>query len=207
MVQEGGYRVRTLGINARHFFSGLAAGMAAAKPVVRKRPARLAKPGRGDLVWRETVTDTDVEPIRRLVAGTGMFTAAEVGVAVELVQERISKGRASGYDFVLAEAGGRLVGYACYGRTPATESTVDLYWIVVGADAQGGGIGREILARTETAASRQGGKSLYADTSSTEKYAPTRAFYRKTGFRKVAELPDFYRAGDGKVIFAKSIGS
>ena len=31
VVQEGGYRVRTLGINARNFFTGLVAGHGAAR--------------------------------------------------------------------------------------------------------------------------------------------------------------------------------
>jgi acetoin utilization deacetylase AcuC-like enzyme/GNAT superfamily N-acetyltransferase len=207
VVQEGGYRVRTLGVNARNFFTGLAAGMGEAQPAPRKRPKLAAKSNGLILTWRETVTLEDVERIRRLVAGTDMFTASEVDVAVELVTERIQKGRASGYEFVLAEEDGRLAGYACYGATAATEGTVDLYWIVVGADAQGRGIGRDILKRTEAAARRIGGERLYVDTSSQEKYAPTRAFYRKTGFRKVAELPDFYRAGDSKIIFVKAIAA
>ncbi len=157
------------------------------------------------LAWRETVTAADVEPIGGLVAGTGMFTPAEVDIAVELVTERIAKGSASGYEFVLAEDGGRLAGYACYGPTPATVGTIDLYWIVVDAKLQGRGIGREILERTEEAARHIGGERLYVDTSSQEKYAPTRAFYRKTGFLQVAELTDFYRTGDNKVIFVKAI--
>jgi acetoin utilization deacetylase AcuC-like enzyme/GNAT superfamily N-acetyltransferase len=205
VVQEGGYRVRTLGINARNFFAGLAAGMADARPLPRKRPPAARKPHGDALSWRDTVTMDDVEPIRRLVAGTDMFSSAEVDVAVELVTERIEKGRASGYEFVLAEDNGRLAGYACYGRTPATQGTIDLYWIVVGADSQGRGIGQAILKRAEEAARRIGGERLYVDTSSQEKYAPTRAFYRKTGFRKVAELTDFYRTGDSKVVFVKAI--
>jgi acetoin utilization deacetylase AcuC-like enzyme/GNAT superfamily N-acetyltransferase len=205
VIQEGGYRVRTLGINARNFFAGLAAGMADARPLPRKRPPAARKPNGDALSWRDTVTMDDVEPIRRIVAGTDMFSSAEVDLAVELVTERIEKGRASGYEFVLAEDNGRIAGYACYGRTPATHGTIDLYWIVVGADSQGRGIGHAILQRTEEAARRIGGERLYVDTSSQEKYAPTRAFYRKTGFRKVAELTDFYRTGDSKVVFVKAI--
>jgi acetoin utilization deacetylase AcuC-like enzyme len=33
MVQEGGYRTRTLGVNARHFFTGLAAAHSMVKPL------------------------------------------------------------------------------------------------------------------------------------------------------------------------------
>jgi len=208
VVQEGGYRVRTLGANARSFFTGLAAGVAAA----RLKPARrvAAKPaaagsGADGLTWREAVTAEDAARVRRLVEGTGMFSADEADIAVELVEERVARGRASGYEFVIAEEAGRLAGYACWGPTPATRGTIDLYWIVVGAERQGRGLGRQILARTEAAARQSGGQRLYVDTSGTGKYAPTRAFYRKAGFRKVTELPDFYGPGDGKVILVKDI--
>jgi acetoin utilization deacetylase AcuC-like enzyme len=42
VVQEGGYRIRTLGLNARHFFTGLVEGSS-----VAKRSARLAKTAAG----------------------------------------------------------------------------------------------------------------------------------------------------------------
>ena len=205
VVQEGGYRVRTLGTNARNFFAGLADGVAAAQPASRKRPAPRPGATAAALNWREAVTSEDAARVRRLVAGTGMFSAAEVDIAVELVEERVAKGRDSGYEFVVAEEDGRMIGYSCYGATPATKGTIDLYWIVVGADYQGRGFGREILARTEAAVRLIGGARLYVDTSGSEKYAPTRNFYRRSGFRKVAELPDFYGAGDSKVILVKEV--
>jgi GNAT superfamily N-acetyltransferase len=168
-------------------------------------PTAQGKPDAPELVWREAVRAEDAEAVRALVAATAMFTAEEVDIAVELVTERLAIGPASGYEFVLAEAEGQLAGYACYGPTPATVGTIDLYWIVVSPDLQGQGLGRAILARTEVAAREIGGERLYVDTSSQEKYAPTRAFYTGTGFAQVAELPDFYRRGDGKVIFVKAI--
>ena len=208
VIQEGGYRIRTLGTNARNFFNGLAAGMAEAGPTPRKRAERKVKDKKGApvaLTFLDTVTTADIEAVRTLVASTDKFTAAETGIAVELVEERISKGRASGYEFILAQMDGRTVGYACYGPTPATDTSFDLYWIVVGVDTQGHGVGRQLLAKSEEAIRLAGGKHVYVDTSSQESYAPTRAFYKRTGFRKVAELPDFYRAGDNKIIYVKSL--
>jgi acetoin utilization deacetylase AcuC-like enzyme/GNAT superfamily N-acetyltransferase len=208
VVQEGGYRVRTLGVNARNFFLGLAEGLAAApkgqRPPARPRP-RLAAVDPGTLDWRSEVREGDVEAIRQLVARTDMFTSEEVAVAAELVQERIARGRISGYEFVVGEADGRLVAYACFGPTAGTDARYDLYWIAVDRDLQGKGTGRAVHARTEAAIRAAGGRRIYVDTSSLDKYKPTRAFYRRLGYRKIAELADFYRSGDGKVIFMKEL--
>ncbi len=206
VVQEGGYRVRTLGTNARHFFLGLAEGIEDARKAGKKPkspPARTGKPGA--ITWRDAVRIEDVEKVRRLVAATGMFTAEEIGIAAELVMERIEKGRISGYEFILAEEQRRLAGYACYGLIPGSDNSYDLYWIAVHPDGQSHGLGRKILERTENAIRRRGGTQIYADTSGSEKYVPTRAFYERTGFIKAAEFTDFYRKGDGKVIFMKAI--
>jgi ribosomal protein S18 acetylase RimI-like enzyme len=206
VVQEGGYRVRTLGVNARHFFVGLAEGAAQPKPLAPKAKRKADRPLALDQVeWREAVRESDVAAVRRLVTDTAMFTTAEVAIAAELVEERVIKGRLSGYDFIFAEADGELLGYACYGATPGTDITFDLYWIAVSRARRSLGLGRAILARVEEDVARRGGQAMYADTSGTEGYAPTRAYYRKVGFKKIAELPDFYRIGDAKVIYRKEI--
>ncbi len=205
VIQEGGYRIRTLGINARNFFTGLTEGMA--KAPAKKTASKAPKPklSVADLSWRNEVRESDAEAIRSLVARTDMFTSEEVAIAGELVEERTARGRISGYDFVVGESDGRIIAYACYGIIPGTEDRYDLYWIAVDRDLQGKGAGKEAHARVEQAVREAGGTRLYADTSSREQYAPTRRFYRTLGYRKAAEMQDFYREGDGKVIFMKEL--
>ena len=43
VVQEGGYRTRTLGVNARRFFTGLAAGQVGTEPTAGPRKPRTEK--------------------------------------------------------------------------------------------------------------------------------------------------------------------
>lgn len=206
VIQEGGYRVRTLGVNARHFFTGLAEGSAQGRAAaMHKRPQPTRLPGAHGLVWRDSVSRADAARIKTLVAATGMFSTEEIDIAEELVLERVTKGRASGYEFVLAERDGRLAGYACFGQIPGSEISHDLYWIAVGPDDQGAGLGRKIAQRVEAAIRRAGGRQIYADTSSADAYAPTRAFYERMGFTAAAQLPDFYRPGDGKTIMRKEL--
>ena len=199
VVQEGGYRIRSIGAHAAAFFAGLAAGL-------DEVPARRAPPrDTPRRTWRTAVHSDDPDRIRRLVAATGMFSAEEQAIAAELAQERIEKGRQSGYEFELAFRGDALIGYACYGPIPGSETSWDLYWIAVAPGLQGSGLGSAILGRVEVAIRRARGQALYADTSSSHAYAATRAFYAARGFELAAEFPDFYRKGDGKTVFVKRI--
>jgi len=154
---------------------------------------------------RTFVRDSDREEVRRVVASTGFFHDYEVAIAVELVEERLAKGPASGYHFFFAEQDGRVVGYACYGPIACTLHSYDLFWIVVEQERRGQGIGRRLLAETEKAIAALGGRRIYAETSSRPLYAPTRAFYESSGFRAEAVLADFYAPGDDKVVFVKTV--
>ena len=155
------------------------------------------------IVWREEPRLGDREAVGRLVRATGFFSEEEIGIAVELVGERLEKGEGSGYHFWFAEEEGRLLGYACFGPIPGSAHSHDLYWIVVDPGKQGKGLGRLILEGAERIMAGRGARRVYADTSSRPQYAPTRGFYLSCGYRREALLEDFYAPGDGKVIFAK----
>jgi GNAT superfamily N-acetyltransferase len=155
------------------------------------------------IVLRHGLVPGDSAAIERLVAATGFFSTEELAIARELADAATDHGHASGYEFLLADGPAGLAGYACFGRIPGTETSFDLYWIVVSPHLQGQGVGRWLLAQTEAAISALGGNRLYVDTSSRAQYAPTRRYYAACGYVIAAELPDFYRAGDGKVIFLK----
>ncbi len=157
-----------------------------------------------DLTFREEVRDSDVLLVRSLASSSGFFRPGEIDVAVELVEERLREGSHSTYRFVFAELEGRPAGYACYGEIPCTVGSFDLYWIIVDSSLQGMGIGRRLMKKSEALIAAAGGRKVYVETSSTARYKPTRAFYHACGYQKVAELPDFYLAGDDKVIYEKT---
>jgi D-alanine-D-alanine ligase len=164
---------------------------------------------RGDprpaLLLRDEPTDGDRTAVRHLTSTTGFFSDEEVAVAVELVEARLAQGLASGYRFLFAEREGRLEGYVCYGPIALTKSSFDLYWIAVRPDLQRTGLGRRLMEVAETRARELGATAMYVETSSRPQYEPTRAFYRRLGYRPAAELPEFYGPGDGQVIFTKQL--
>lgn len=156
-------------------------------------------------VFRDVPRPDDVAAVRELVTDTGFFRPDEIAVAAELVEERLAKGTDSGYYFILADVDGRLAGYVCYGPTPCTIGSYDLYWIAVAGAMQGRGLGLRLAERTERAVVAMGGRRLYVETSGKELYRPTQAFYEKAGYRKAAVLPDFYDIGDDKIIYQKNL--
>ncbi len=147
----------------------------------------------------------DVSDIQRIIAATGFFRDDEIDVAVELVEDRLSKKEKSDYCFVFYQDMERLIGYCCYGRIACTTHSWDLYWIAVDPKFQRKGIGRLLLEKAEDLIRNQGGGKIYIETSFTERYATTRFFYEKAGYRQDAVLDDFYAPGDAKVIYCKTL--
>ena len=155
------------------------------------------------MILREELLPGDEHRIRRLAAATGFFYDDEVLIAGELAEERLAKGEASGYRFVLAEEEGQLLGYVCFGPIPCTRASHDLYWIAVRPDQQGRGLGRQLLREAEERIRLDGGRRVYIETSMRLKFAPTRAFYQACGYRREAVFADFYDRGDDKAVYCK----
>lgn len=157
------------------------------------------------LQLREQPTPSDRETVRRIITGSGFFTDAEVDIAVELVDERLAKGPASGYEFVFIESSGSVVGYACFGEIPCTTGSYDLYWVAVDKSQQRRGLGKLLVDLVEERLRRQSARKVYIETSTKPLYDPTRAFYARCGYHEAANFPDFYAPGDGKVVYEKSL--
>ena len=154
-------------------------------------------------IYREEVTHDDVAVVRNLAKSSGVFSGEELEIAVELVDERLAKGLVSGYRFLFFEESGTVKGYTCYGHTPGTQSSFDLYWIIVDASLKGRGIGTRLMTETEKRIRQLGGTRVYVETSSKQIYAPTRAFYLHCGYSLEAVLKDFYAPDDSLHIYLK----
>lgn len=157
------------------------------------------------LNFRTTVKPGDMEIVRDIVTSTGFFYDFEVPVAVELVEDHLKEGIESGYHFLFAEIEGKTVAYSCFGPIAGTSGSFDLFWIVTHNDYRGKGIGVILLEETHKSAKKMGARILIAETSTLDKYQPTRHFYEKNNYHRVAMIPDFYQVGDGKVFYVKTL--
>ena len=141
--------------------------------------------------------------LEQLTRGTGLFREEEVATAVELLDESLAGDAV--YQFVGAFDGDALIGYACWGLTPGTEATYDLYWIAVDRERQGHGIGTKLLADVEQRLTAHDARLIVVETSSRRDYEPTRSFYEARGYTRVATVPAYYAPGDDLVIYTKDL--
>jgi ribosomal protein S18 acetylase RimI-like enzyme len=143
-----------------------------------------------------------------LTQATGLFRPEEVATALELLDASLAGD--DDYRFLGAYAGaaggaGELVGYACWGATPGTQGTYDLYWIVVDPAWQGKGVGTELLQAVEERMVTARCRLVVVETSSRPDYVPTRAFYERRGYARTATVPGYYAPDDDLVIYLKDL--
>ena len=144
--------------------------------------------------------------IEEITRAVGLFRENEIPVALEVFDEAVRHtGLPSGdYEALGADVDGRLAGWICWGPTPCTLGTYDLYWMAVDPALQGGGIGRALIVEMER---RLAGPArlIVVETAGRADYAATRRFYQARGYRAAAMIPDFYAPGDDQVVFVKAL--
>ena len=157
--------------------------------------------------------------LAELLAATGAFNEDEVEVALSLFDVSLEAGGSrqgfalrddtsqtqdsdSDYEFLGAfdEQSDRLIGYACFGATPATDGTYDLYWLAVDPAAQGRGTGTALVRAVEEKLVDRGARLLVVETSSRPDYEGTRRFYARSGYTEAARVRDFYAPADDRIV-------
>jgi len=173
-----------------------------------RHPRPAAAPATGPETAGVTVRwslPADREAILAAAAATLAFRADELAIAREVLDDALRDGPAGDYQSYTAEHGGHAAGWICFGPTPCTVGTFDIYWIAVDPASQGHGIGTLLMARAESEIRTAGGRLAVAETSGRPSYAPTRRFYAGLGYHEAAVIPDFYAPADDQVIFTKEL--
>lgn len=143
--------------------------------------------------------------IAKILRDTPEFKPSEVAVAEELIDCYLDDPSGSGYHILVAEVDSTVEGYICYGPTPLTEGTWDIYWVAVSREKQGQGIGSALMRSAEKEILKAEGRLSIIETSSTPAYEKTRNFHLSHGYEIIARIPDFYVPGDDKLIMQKRL--
>jgi GNAT superfamily N-acetyltransferase len=147
-----------------------------------------------------SLTAADRARIEEVTRAVGVFHADEVPVALEVFDGAVAG--SPDYLALGAEVDGRLAGWICWGPTPCTQGTYDLYWMAVDPALHGSGVGTVLVHEMEQ---RLAGSArlVVVETAGRPEYTATRAFYEARGYRRTAVVPDFYAPGDDQVIYTK----
>ncbi len=150
-----------------------------------------------------SMTPKDKSSIMRILQNTPEFTPAEVVLADEVISEYLFNPTESGYFILVAEINSSIAGYVCYGPTPITEGTWDIYWIAVDHNTQGQGVGKKLMEAAEGKIKQAQGRLILVETSSKPGYEKTNLFYQRIGYKETCRIVDFYAVGDDQIIYEK----
>jgi len=146
----------------------------------------------------------DCPILERLLSRISIFGKDDEVFAMELIYHALGQADQKDYSFFIAVNDDDCpVGYTCYGPTPLTEGTFDLYWIVVDPTFSGQGIGTILMTAVEEEIRKMKGRMIIIETSSGQHYALTHKFYLKNGYQLAETIQDFYREGEDRVTYTK----
>jgi ribosomal protein S18 acetylase RimI-like enzyme len=135
------------------------------------------------------------------------FSPADVTVAREVIDGYLRDPAGSGYNILIAGIEEDIVGYICYGPTPLTQGTWDIYWMATSPDKQEQGIGSDLMVSAESQIMESGGRQILIESSARPDYKKARRFYQSHGYEVVCRIPDFYAPGEDEIILRKKLDS
>ncbi|HMS33386.1 MAG TPA: GNAT family N-acetyltransferase [Ignavibacteria bacterium] len=154
---------------------------------------------------RNLVYDDRVK-IKNILTDTDNFSEEEIKIALELIDVYLNDKDQKDYELFTDEdedSSGNVRGYVCIGPRPLTNGTYDLYWIAVNPKVQSKGIGSGLIKYIEEYLKEKKGRLVLIETSDKPSYEKERKFYEKNLYTELVNIKDFYKAGDGLVIYGK----
>lgn len=124
--------------------------------------------------------------------------------ALELIDAALTPNNLD-YQVLVAIREGKPCGYVCYGPTPMTQGTFDLYWIASDPLVRGQGVGAALVSAMEGDLRRRKGRLIRVETSAMEAYGPTRGFYAAMQYKEESRFRDFYKPGEDLIVLAKRL--
>jgi ribosomal protein S18 acetylase RimI-like enzyme len=158
-----------------------------------------------EIILRE-LSVKDKSGLEDMLSRVREFNAEDQALAMELVQIALEQpDQKDYYFFIAADTTNQIVGFVCYGPTPLTQGTYDLYWIAVEPSLAGNGVGGSLLKTVEDTVCAAHGRLMVIETSSDPIYERTRGFYLKNGYILAETIKDFYRDGEDRVTYIKRL--
>jgi ribosomal protein S18 acetylase RimI-like enzyme len=146
------------------------------------------------------VTQNDLPALKTVIAATGLFPP---DLLDGMVSSYLSEGARDDIWLTLDEDDPVAIAFCA--PEPMTSGTWNVYLIAVHPDWQGKGHGAALMSHIEQALVMRGERVLLVETSSVPAFERTRAFYCKIGYEEEARIREFYKAGEDKLVFRKTL--
>jgi ribosomal protein S18 acetylase RimI-like enzyme len=148
----------------------------------------------------QTTDASHIEGLMRVVHETGLFPGDTLP---EMLSAHLQGNPDERWLTCLLE--GVAIGL-CYARAEEfTDGTWNMLALAVLPEYQGNGIGADLVSALESGLVAEGVRILLVDTSGTDTFARTRAFYQNNGYEVEARIRDFWADGDDKITFRKRL--
>ncbi|MET1415654.1 GNAT family N-acetyltransferase [Roseibium sp. HPY-6] len=148
---------------------------------------------------QQTTTD-DIPDLQIVLDQTGLFPSEMLSdmLAPALADE--NKGI-----WLSCHFNGTAVGFSYTVPEEMADGTWNMLALAVRPDLQGRRLGTGLVKAVEERLREKRQRILIVDTSGTNQFAATRAFYARNGYAEEARIRDFWAVGDDKVTFRKAL--
>lgn len=156
-----------------------------------------------EITFRKTPREGDEKLVRKIMESTGFFEAVfdELDSGEAEMREIIASPNGE-QKAVFIETDGVAQGFCIFGRECCCDALIYISWICVNNALRGHGLGRKLVGEVLADCWKAGARKVLLQTSGRPQYLPTRAFYEKLGFRKEAEIADYYTEGETSVFYS-----
>jgi ribosomal protein S18 acetylase RimI-like enzyme len=177
-------------------------------PPLVNASVRLHSQKRGHRVIIGPIRENEREALLGLAVSTGLFMSEDAEALLGGVLDSLAAAALpQGHTVVACREShdGPALGWSYYAPDAYSEKVWNVWWLGVSPRHHGGGVGQAILANIEQVAAEEGARVIVIETSDQAPLARARRFYRKHGYEERGRIPDFYAAGESKVIFSRSL--
>ncbi len=149
----------------------------------------------------KAVTKSDVEGLKKIVDSIELFPSEFLD---EMTSDYFNNPNTQDIWFTYIENNIQVaIGYCMPEKL--TDGTYNLLAIGVSQDVQRNGIASQMMNYIEQLLKQKDGRLLIVETSSDDAQIGARKFYQKIGYKQIAEIKDFWKEGEDKIIFWKKL--
>lgn len=147
----------------------------------------------------------DAAALIDLIVAIELFPPEELEEVQEIIDAYLNGGSKGEFWLVDDDPELGLCGVAYCAPERMAPGTWNLLLIGVHSHRRHQGRGTRLIQRTEDLLRERGNRILIVETSSLDEFKDTRRFYAQTGYTEEARVRDFYKPGEDKIVFWKSL--